>query len=495
MLHPPAPHRARQMRGSGSGWLRVALLLVGYAALGTTQCTFPQYDLVRDGLSGSGNGGTDAVGGSAMPSAASGGTSATSGTTGTEGGTTALPVGGAGDGGTAPDPECAPEQWPVDKCADTCLHRFPDHCYDGEQSGDESDVDCGGSCQGCTYELCTTNDDCLSGSCVAAGADAATCVPALTLGYMAHEGNALVSTTAWSLTLTNAQPDGGQTYNFRDLKVRYYLRRDGVTEPLAIGATQSNLKLAGGDAREIAATRAFVREESTVDAAYDTYFEIGFTESGQLFPGDDIELYQLINTGDTANSRFDQRSHYSFSKEGSPLHITVFYKGRLMWGLEPRPNHPRACFARGVDINGQTMTVNGNEWLSSSEARVTTNGTGASQALHLDPPASASLSKALQNWTRLQAGQNLTLPVENGTYLVSLYAVSQGTDSTTSHFTLQGEEPESSGGFKGNMATGDAWAPLGPYRVTVTDEKLVLGVLGKSPEAINFAALELWYPE
>jgi hypothetical protein len=496
MLQSPASTRARQMRGSGSGALRLALLVTAYAALGSTQCTFPQYDLNRDGLSGAGNGGSGAEGGSVIPSSGTGGTSAMGGTAGTEGGTRADPVGGGGgEGGTPPDPECAPEQWPVDKCADTCLHRFPDHCYDGDQSGDESDVDCGGSCQGCTYERCEMNDDCLSGSCRAAGPDPAVCAPPLGLDYIAHEGNASVSTTAWSLTLTNEQADGGSTYNFRDLKLRYYFQRDGVTEPLALLSPQTILKLAAGDSREISATRTIVREESTVDGVYDAYVEIGFTESGQLFPGDQVLLYQQLRSGDPARSNFDQRTHYSFDKNGGPsLHITVFYKDRLAWGLQPQPNHPRACFARAVDLNGQTTTVNGQTWETSSDAKVTTTGTGVSpSSVDLNPPASSSLAKVLGNWTHLQAGQNLTLPVENDAYLVYLYAVSPSTaDNSASHFTLQGEEPDSSGGFMGNIDDGQAWVRLGPYRVTVTDQRLVVGV---SSGAVNFAGLELWYPE
>ncbi len=46
-------------------------------------------------------------------------------------------------------------------------------CDDGAQNGDESDIDCGGSCLACADgQLCNDNPDCSSGNC-----DAGTCAP------------------------------------------------------------------------------------------------------------------------------------------------------------------------------------------------------------------------------------------------------------------------------------------------------------------------------
>jgi hypothetical protein len=48
---------------------------------------------------------------------------------------------------------------------------FPPHCTDSQWSGDESDLDCGGSCQKCplpgqpTYLSCWDNNDCMTGNC------------------------------------------------------------------------------------------------------------------------------------------------------------------------------------------------------------------------------------------------------------------------------------------------------------------------------------------
>jgi hypothetical protein len=44
-----------------------------------------------------------------------------------------------------------------------------DHCTNGVRDGDESDVDCGGSCPRCAAgKSCVANTDCQSGSCRAA---------------------------------------------------------------------------------------------------------------------------------------------------------------------------------------------------------------------------------------------------------------------------------------------------------------------------------------
>ena len=51
-------------------------------------------------------------------------------------------------------------------CAPDSVCR-PQSCTDGTMSGDESDADCGGSCQGCTIgQNCFAADDCLTDECI-----------------------------------------------------------------------------------------------------------------------------------------------------------------------------------------------------------------------------------------------------------------------------------------------------------------------------------------
>jgi hypothetical protein len=492
---PVALERNALRRGTIAAWL---------VLLATARCTFPDYNLLPDAVGGSGassgQGGQPTSGTGA--SSGSGGAGASSGAGGSsQGGAIDLP-GGAPSTAGAPEtaggaPECAPEQWPIEHCAGGCLHRYPDHCFDTKLNADEIALNCGGSCQPCTNEPCTLAADCLSGQCLAGATDSSTCYAPLSIHYTAHEQNASVSSVAWSIKLSNNEPTGGEAYDFRDIKLRYYFRRSDIVEPLVVRATQSNLRLDNGQTRELKQTSwSIERTEAAAGVAYDAYVEVSFDESGQFFPGDSIDLYQQMLTGDTSNSNFDQRANYSFTTEldSEFLHISVLYQGRLVWGLEPRPANPRSCFLRGVNFNGPAVTVAGRAWQSSMQANVAPGGgSGVSQGGALFPPASAGLSTMMQTAFRLSAGAELSLPVANGSYLVFLYAVSPGSDATASSFTVQGTEPPSGSKFRSQAADGgQAWARMGPFRVDVTDATLRLGV---TEGAINFAGLELWYPD
>ena len=468
---------------------RLGVLLGAYLALASARCTFPEYNYGdaptpgQGGAVGGGSGGIGAVSGGGSGATPGGGTGATLGG-----------LGGAEDVGGAP--ECAPEQWPVEHCASGCLRRYADHCYDGELSGDERAIDCGGSCQRCTREACTTKADCLSGQCVANAAGETSCFAPLTISLTHHELNTTVGSTAWSVTLVNDQPEGGQAYNFKQLKLRYYFSRTGIVEPLLVRATQSNLQLANGQSQALNQTLWSVqRFEDATDTVYDAYVEVGFGESGQLFPGDSVALYQQMLTGDPASSTFDQRANYSFTEltEDPSLHLAIFYRDQLIWGLEPRPAAPRACFASAVNLNGPALVVAGNAWRSAQDAAITTTGTGVSQAGTPFPAVSGTAATLLQTATRLDAGKELTLPTDNGSYLVYLYATSPASDAAPSTFTVQGVEPEISSKFRAQAADGgQVWARLGPYRVDVTKGKVTVGVTSGS---ITFAGIELWYPQ
>lgn len=496
MPQPSGQQRAvlrRDRRALGRLGLGGALLLA------TARCTFPEYETAPAGgtsAAEAGVGATSSVGGATGGMGARGGADT--------GGTILPGNGGSGTagapeptGGANGDPECAPEQFPVEHCAASCLHRYPDHCYDGTQTGDEVDVDCGGSCQRCTNEKCNVDADCLSGKCVADESAELHCYAPLRVLHTAHDLTANVSTTAWSLKLINDEAVGGKRFALKDIKLRYYFQHAGVVEPLIVPATQSNLRLADGQAQELPKTTWTIeRTEAAAGVVYDAYVEVGFGETGELFPGDSVQLYQQLLSGDTANSNFDQRAHYSFSKaNNSPsLHIGVFYAGQLVWGLEPRPANPRSCFFRGVNLNGPAVTVSGNAWQSSTEANVAPgSGLGVSQASTPFPAVTGGLATMMQTAFQLKAGAELSVPTDNGSYLLFFYAVSPGDEGTPSTFTVQGEEPVSASKFRAQAAaTGQAWARLGPFRVNVTDGSVRVGV---SAGSINVAGLELWYPD
>lgn len=472
--------------------------LGGYLLLSTARCTFPEYNVPPRGVAAGAGVGASTSTGATGATLATGGTDGSAGADST-GGSDSAPGGSAGVGGDPTSggaPECAPEQWPVDACPSTCLRRFPDHCYDGKKSGDEIASDCGGGCQRCTNEACGVNEDCLSGKCEAAGDESGFCFAPISIKLTSQELSPLVGSIAWTIDLLLDPAAGAKGYGLKDLKVRYYFDRSGLVEPLLVRATQSNLKLQNGQSRSLPSTSWSVqRTEHRPSSAYDAYLEVGFGETGQLFAGDQIELFQQMSTGDSGRSSFDQRANYSYSEvpDVPTLHINVFYQDKLVWGLEPQPANPRACFVRGVNLNGPAVVVDSNPWQGAAQAAVTTSGSGVSQATTPFPAASGGLATALNTATRLPADHELTLPVDNGVYLLYLYATSPGNDAEASLLTVQGVAPDRSQAFRAQTTqSGQVWARLGPYRVDVTTGKLSVGV---TKGAINFAGLELWYPE
>ncbi|HYP88353.1 MAG TPA: hypothetical protein VEQ59_09365 [Polyangiaceae bacterium] len=502
---------SRAQRETGLGWL----LALG-SLLAGVRCTFPEYDLVPRGGGGAtsgggsvggndnggGNGAADSGGGggnsgTGLGGSAQGGSVAGTGQGATSAGTLGEGASNAGGAEVGGGPACSGEQWPVEQCASECLTRYPAHCYDGDENEDETDVDCGGACQGCSNEVCDQNNGCLSGRCEATTEGGLACHAPLTVSLTAQDPGASVGSTSFTLRLRNAEATDGKSFTLSDLELRYYFARSGIVEPLQVGATQSTLIQANGDSRMLPQTSwSIERFEPVTAGAYDAYLAIAFADSGKLAPGDRIEVRQQMMTGFSGTSDFDQIGNYSFGKasDGPWLHVTAFHRGGLVWGLEPQPANPRACLARAVNLNGAAVTIAGNDWQAAAAASLTTTGSAVTQAGTTVPPTTGDVATMLSTSVRLQTGQDLDWPVEDGTYLVYLDAISSANDTSVSHFTLQGVEPDSSGGFKALMVSprAAAWARLGPFRLSVNTGKLSLAV---TRGAINFAGIELWYPE
>jgi hypothetical protein len=499
----PLPKRSeracRLRRGYGA---RPTAALGWLLALWSAHCAFPNYVALPEATGATAGGGSDATGGTTtsagVPSGAStslgGGVLAEGGEGGAGGAVGEGGAAGLGEGGSG---ECPGEQWPVNLCPSTCLQRYPDHCYDDETNDAQGEVgrNCGGPCQGCSVAACEQSSDCLSGVC-AAGAAGMGCASPLTVSIDPRERNSNVARTAWWLTLLNEEL-AGQTFLLEDLELRYYFDRNAVVEPIVVAATQADLYPANAESRELQGTSWLVeRIEDSPDAPYNAYVAIRFEDSGQFSPGDRIETRQQVATGDPASSFFEQLADYSFPGVPSAnwLRVTVFYRGKLLWGLEPRSVNPRACFARAVNLNGPSLTnVNGQRWQSAADAGVSTTGSPSSHDDVLYPVTGAGLTTALRTTTRLLAGQSLELPTDNAEYLVHLYAVSTPNGGTLGELTLQGQSFTNSTRFNAQVVEGGyAWSRLGPYRVEVTTGSLDLAVTSGS---IHFAGIELWYPQ
>lgn len=61
----------------------------------------------------------------------------------------------------------SPDGGPLDSGARDAGADAGDRCANGERDGDETDIDCGGSCEGCAVDAtCTTGSDCMTGACL-----------------------------------------------------------------------------------------------------------------------------------------------------------------------------------------------------------------------------------------------------------------------------------------------------------------------------------------
>jgi hypothetical protein len=484
----------------GSGVARPGALFGLTLAVFLAHCSFPEYGLEPLVSAGTAGAGAAGAGGVAAGTAGKGpGTSGQGGNSGAavglggagapgEGGT--LGGGGLGEGGSF---ACGGEQWPSEQCPGDCLRRFPDHCYDGVGSEQELGVDCGLECERCSNEQCTADADCLSGICD----EARSCYAPITVVTTAHETDPIVSSTAWSITLLNAEGEDGRSFALEDLEVRYYFARNGVTEPVLVWDTQADMQRADGQSQVVDGSKWLVeRFERTDSVAYDAYVSVRFEIAAQLSPGDELTLYQQLITGDPSTSSFDQRDNYSYTAgtDSEALRITVFHQGKLLWGREPRPANPRVCFARAVNLNGLPVTAAGLPFESAAQSNLTTTGTGVSQENAAFPAVSDGLATMLSTATRLQAGQSFELPVDDGEYLAYLYAVSLGNDGVDGVLTVQGDQPEQSARFRAQSvgSEGWAWARLGPYRAVVNNGSLAVSV---TAGAVHLAGLELWYAE
>ncbi len=438
---------------------RAALGLVLAAATISLQCTFPEYDRLQSpGSAGSG-----------PNQGASGATTAGSGV----GGSLAL----AGEAGAAA------------LCPDLpALASYPDHCFDGDTSGDELRPDCGGSCQGCSTGSCQAAAECLSGECTAGGL----CDTPLTLTYKADELNPQVNSLAWRVRVTNTSANE-QSFATKDLKVRYYFERDEVVEPMLIRSPQAIATIAGGGFELASTVWSVERVVAPEDADYTAYVEIALGPGRTLFPGDSVELYQQLTTG-ASSSLFDQRVNYSSANQAAGDYapwpkVTVFLGEKLIWGQEPPAAISAACWFRGVNLHGPAVTIAGNLWQAASETMLTTTGSSVAQEGTFNPAATGELASLLATAVRLEAGETLKLPVPNQTYLVYLYAVSLQAMPDLGTILVEGAVPEPASRFKAQEVEGGrAWGRLGPYRAEVSDGELTVGV---SEGAVSFAGIEL----
>jgi len=456
-------------------WHWFAVFLLPYA------CSFPNYQFVAAagagggvsaGASGAGIGPGGAVG--------AGGSGAGAGVAGGE------VAGSAGLGGALP--ACAPAEGAAgDGTTEVGSSTpLPSHCSDGKKDSDETGLDCGGpTCRVCYHaEGCQHASDCISGDCTASS----TCAQSFELEFLPVVAVRNTDTLQFQLRLTYL---GAAPVHLKDIAIRYYFSRGDVADPVLPFAT---VALLNGTSIGPQTAWNIVRVLPAGDSLVDSYLEVTFTTTKALITGDVVELTQSIEDGSAAGRQFDQNTHYSYQNVNAYTEentATVDVAGALKWGIPPLYAVPDQCFYKAVNFGGAAVTAGGISFGGGSDPSVQFSGT----LFHSDSSSPSSTTPAplpdpsflpvLESAVVLD-GTSATLRVPNGYYWVYPYVIS-GDGGNTADLVVQGGKV---GTFCAeSVSGGPAWARLGPFPVSVTNQALVLSSSGG---AVRVAGIELY---
>jgi hypothetical protein len=442
-----------------------------FCAALVASCSYPDFEFVPSATAGAGaTGGGGASGGALVAGNGAGGTAPIGGDTG-------LPAGAGGADGSGGEPMalCGLRPEPA-----------PDPCFNDMLDGSETDIDCGGAeCQPCFSGLCSADSDCLAGACET------TCPTPFRMEYLCGDPNRTTSSPRFQVKLWN---DAGGETPLSDFVLRYYLRRNAVAEPIHIRSGQA-LLFEGVVPVAVTAdtTWKLVRLNADADDDFDAFIEITFSGGNVLQTGDRLELYQELFGGNNTDT-FDQSTHYSFDDAANTFvshgRVIALRNGELVWGYEPRRGGAESCFVRGINLNGDALALGGDAWESSATALVVAEGSGFSEApAAVTPPAQGALAELLSSGYLLGADESLSVPVENGDYLVYVYVVSQS-GSEAGSLSLEGSAELDE--FQAQVVeSAPIWAKLGPYPVDVEDASLEISTWSG---ALRIAGIELRTP-
>ena len=418
-------------------------------------CTFPDFHvgpseaLPVSGSAGASQSGSTGEGASAGNAPVEGGKPG--------GGTASTQAGESGDAGE-------PSGVDVGPCGE---RKYALHCFNHERDVDESDVDCGGSrCPGCAAdEACSVDDDCSTSSCVSN-----VCARSFELTY--RQDNPDPETSSFRLEAF-LKYLGDEPILLKDLVVRYYFSRNGVTEPI-IPSGSSSESPSGADI-STATTWRIVRQPRGNGITNDAYLEIGFTGTmGKIVnPGSIVDIIAQATSGEN-DALFSQGTHYSFdpdTSEHETKKISVHYQGRRVWGNGPPVDDPPSCLYQGVNLDGPAVTIDGAAWLGSPASLLARY---MDSSIELKPSTDMGREEMLR-FGFLFDDDQFSYPVENGDYALTVYVWAAG-GSELGRLTVQGEERDAFRCF--SFAGGGPWAPLGPYRITIDDGQLALGATG-----------------
>ena len=153
----------------------------------------------------------------------------------------------------------------------------------------------------------------------------------------------------------------------------------------------------------------------------------------------------------------------------------------------PPTSPPPGTFVKGININGAAVTIEGQQWLSYSQAlsQGFSQSHGVADTKNITPnPATDTATAAMLN-SLLYAdadpgGITLNQTVSNGTYQVYLWTM-ENFQSSSRRFNvrLEGAQVASNIGDLGL----NQWAKYGPYQHSVTDGSLTIDLVGVAGRA------------
>ncbi|HVY25306.1 MAG TPA: cellulose binding domain-containing protein [Polyangiaceae bacterium] len=198
-------------------------------------------------------------------------------------------------------------------------------CTNAIRDPNESDVDCGGACPGCAVgAVCTSNDDCASGSCAENA-----CAATLSVFYRTSSRLASALAVRPSFEIHN---DGPSVVPLSELEIRYFFTNEGSSAPISqcpnLPPDCDVLQLSFGSV-------------NPVRPLADSYLSVAFTAAAEsVAPGGVSRRYE-VSFHSSGIGPLQQSNDYSFdpnSDDAAPSQTTCLYRnGKLIWGLEPGP--------------------------------------------------------------------------------------------------------------------------------------------------------------
>jgi hypothetical protein len=238
-------------------------------------------------------------------------------------------------------------------------------------------------------------------------------VPALAFKALSENRNAAVSTNFLQLGV-QLNNRSNVPVNYEDLRVRYWLTPDGAS-PMA-----GSVNFAPMGASNITLTPGQQGPE--------TYLELGFSPMlGQMAPYTNTgeALLQASKTDWSAMSQANDHSYVAAGPLAENSHVTVYYQGQLVYGVEPGTTAARQTAATQPAGKLQ-VAVLGNP-ITGSQAEIEISGVAGQpvQVVLMDFQGTPKLTQRLAS---VVEGQRQLLPVADlrpGVYLLKVTSADQ----------------------------------------------------------------------